>query len=150
MNPWRIFHEGEVTLRVVERATVRDEPVKLLGNAARWPRASAGRLNCYRFHIKEVSDFNESPVHASLSTALCSFSLHLWRPAGRKKHMTTSENQLSNLTPLDVQWNRIMLPHLDSLFWIGFIWIAERRTNTTHCPFTDENELQKEVQPSLY
>lgn len=103
------FHEGEVPLRVVERATVRDEPIKLLGNMLLVGRGLlAGRLNCYMVPYKqEVSDFNEPPVHASLSTALCSFSLHSVETCGNtRQHLSILHHTLTLLLLL---WNLITL-----------------------------------------
>lgn len=72
------FHKGEVTPRVVERSAVGDEPIKLLSDMLiGGGQVLAGRLNCYMVPYKqEADDLNKPPVHAFLSAALCSFSLH--------------------------------------------------------------------------
>lgn len=72
------FHKGEVAPRVVERSAVGDEPIKLLSDMLiGGGQVLAGRLNCYMVPYKqEADDLNKPPVHAFLSAALCSFSLH--------------------------------------------------------------------------
>lgn len=59
-------HKGQVTPGVVERSTVRDEPVILLGDMLlSGRRVLAGRLNCYMVPYKqEADDLNKPPVHA--------------------------------------------------------------------------------------
>lgn len=60
------IHKGQITPRVVERSTVRDEPVILLGDMLlSGQRVLAGRLNCYMVPYKqEADDLNKPPVHA--------------------------------------------------------------------------------------
>lgn len=79
------FHKGEVTPRVVERSAVGDEPIKLLSDMLiGGGQVLAGRLNCYMVPYKqEADDLNKPPVHAFLSAALCSFSLHYVETCGK-------------------------------------------------------------------